>query len=885
MEEGSVIGSSSSSTSASPFTSPDSFTPFTHAHSHAATGGAPPPSSFTPTAQGAMVSEGKTTRFTKCSTCLLLLHMGGPGPHYTRLPTCTTRLPHFFPSQSTPQQQATLSTSMSTSSRRRWQQPWWRRLPLFVVVPVVLVLLQAFLRPITATDSQGLAAVLPHAYDDDAHKTVVEGEGGPKDKAGEKPSDLLAEAEEEMDRDAEIVSTVQVEVDRLQALWKKVFDNPAGGEGSDDTSSSSKGSSKASRKDWSNRQELQREFSRIQESLLTLMTHMDETKQDLTQAHDAIEQKETLQDLEQLVREGKMGVNYETGELAPAALSNLTSALLTSAAATNNAAAEAGGVGGGGATDVHGGHGTHRAAGEAKGHGGGGSATGSLPSSTTTQQQQEMAAAVTKLQQAADPAVLHLDVELLRDVVLLSVSTALGGFAATVLHLPAACGYMVAGMFIGPSGMNLMTKVAEVETLAQFGSIFLLFGHGMLYCQQYHITNLGGSLSDTFAAGVLILSAIFFLVILAYTCFVGGAQFYQATLVASAVSLSSTTATAHALVANRLRETGYGKTLIELMAVQDLLMAPLLSIPTAVKELLSEHGLVHMLPILACYAAAITGAAMLSKKYMPRIINLRNRAENSLSLDLFILGLVSYCLLMSLLTEWMGLSHEAGALLAGLVLADVPQIGKAVVVMEPLTCLFGGMYLGSLGMILSPLFLIHHAGTIVLCVAAVLLIKIVTVSIGMRALGYSVKASLLGALSMAHISELSLFLVSRAQEYKLISRHVYLMVVATTVVLLILTPFSSHAFKGVDRSEYKVGVHKSPFARWIGAAPSSASAGAAPGRSPQPSAITLGNGTGTLPYVGGGGSGASHRRPGGGVGGRIGSLEYEGEGKRIWMEG
>lgn len=42
----------------------------------------------------------------------------------------------------------------------------------------------------------------------------------------------------------------------------------------------------------------------------------------------------------------------------------------------------------------------------------------------------------------------------------------------------------------------------------------------------------------------------------------------------------------------------------------------------------------------------------------PQIINLRNRGEQSLSLDLFILGIVSYCLLMSLLTEWMGLSHE-----------------------------------------------------------------------------------------------------------------------------------------------------------------------------------------------------------------------------------
>jgi hypothetical protein len=45
---------------------------------------------------------------------------------------------------------------------------------------------------------------------------------------------------------------------------------------------------------------------------------------------------------------------------------------------------------------------------------------------------------------------------------------------------------------------------------------------------------------------------------------------------------------------------------------------------------------------------------------------------------------------------------QAGALLAGLILTDVPNVGKAVTVIEPLTCLFGGMYLGSLGMILSP---------------------------------------------------------------------------------------------------------------------------------------------------------------------------------------
>lgn len=53
--------------------------------------------------------------------------------------------------------------------------------------------------------------------------------------------------------------------------------------------------------------------------------------------------------------------------------------------------------------------------------------------------------------------------------------------------------------------------------------------------------------------------------------------------------------------------------------------------------------------------------------------------------------------------------YQAGALLAGLILADVPNL-KAVAVIEPLTCLFGGMYLGSLGMLLSPVCACRRRG-------------------------------------------------------------------------------------------------------------------------------------------------------------------------------
>lgn len=110
------------------------------------------------------------------------------------------------------------------------------------------------------------------------------------------------------------------------------------------------------------------------------------------------------------------------------------------------------------------------------------------------------------------------------------------------------------------------------------------------------------------------------------------------------------------------------------------------------------------------------------------------------------------------------------------------------------------------------IFLVNHIGNLLFWVITVLLIKIMIITIVMSSLGFSLRASFLSGLSLAQISEMSLFLVARAHEYRLISRHSYLLVVATTVVLLALTPLSMHAFKGIDRSEYKVSNTSS---RWL----------------------------------------------------------------------
>jgi len=58
------------------------------------------------------------------------------------------------------------------------------------------------------------------------------------------------------------------------------------------------------------------------------------------------------------------------------------------------------------------------------------------------------------------------------------------------------------------------------------------------------------------------------------------------------------------------------------------------------------------------------------------------------------------------------------------VLMDTPHVRTAAAAVEPLTALFGGMYLASLGMIMSPAFLLRHLTEIMLYVAAIYVLKV-----------------------------------------------------------------------------------------------------------------------------------------------------------------
>lgn len=52
------------------------------------------------------------------------------------------------------------------------------------------------------------------------------------------------------------------------------------------------------------------------------------------------------------------------------------------------------------------------------------------------------------------------------------------------------------------------------------------------------------------------------------------------------------------------------------------------------------------------------------------------------------------------------------------------------------------------------------------------------------------------------MSEVSLFFIARAQQLGLVSRHIYLLMLATTVTLLAVAPLASNVVKRVEKREF-----------------------------------------------------------------------------------
>ncbi|KYC39346.1 sodium:calcium exchanger [Scytonema hofmannii PCC 7110] len=374
------------------------------------------------------------------------------------------------------------------------------------------------------------------------------------------------------------------------------------------------------------------------------------------------------------------------------------------------------------------------------------------------------------------------DFRLIVDLVSVLTVAACGGLLAALLRQPVLLGYLIGGMVVGPTGLGLIKEVIQVETLAQFGVAFLLFALGVefSFAELKKVKNiaLGGG-------GLQIALTILVTVVV---CGVTGAW---ATLPAKGIflgailSLSSTAVVLKCLMERNETETPHGQVMLGILIVQDLALGLMIAVLPALHqpgESIAVAVLLALLKIGLFAAGAIVAGIWL----IPPLLRLLARTE---SRELFLLGVVALCLGIALLTAYLGLSIEMGAFVAGLMISEVEYADQTLSYVEPLRDIFASLFFASIGMLIDPMFLWNNLELILGLVALVFVGKFIIITPLVRLFRYPLKTALIAGLGLAQIGEFSFVLASEGQKLGLVSRRIYLLILGTTAVTLVLTPF------------------------------------------------------------------------------------------------
>jgi CPA2 family monovalent cation:H+ antiporter-2 len=381
------------------------------------------------------------------------------------------------------------------------------------------------------------------------------------------------------------------------------------------------------------------------------------------------------------------------------------------------------------------------------------------------------------------------DFRLILDLVTVLGVAAAGGLLAALFRQPVLLGYLVGGIIVGPSGLGLIKEVVQVETLAQFGVAFLLFTLGVKFSlselRKVQTISLGGGTLQivlTIAVTALIATGVGWVTSSAQGIFLG-----------AVLSLSSTAVVLKCLGEENETEAPHAQVMLGILIVQDLAVGLMLAILPTLDHSPDEIGVALGWALLKI-AIIAGGAIAVGVWVLPRLLRFLAWTE---SRELFLLGVVALCLGIALLTEHFGLSIEMGAFLAGLMISEVEYADQTLAYVEPLRDIFATLFFAAIGMLIDPVFLWEHLELILGLVALVILGKFLIVTPIVRLFGYPLKTALIAGFGLAQIGEFSFVLVSKGQVLGLITQQVYLLVLGTTAVTLVVTPFVFQALPKV----------------------------------------------------------------------------------------
>ncbi len=369
--------------------------------------------------------------------------------------------------------------------------------------------------------------------------------------------------------------------------------------------------------------------------------------------------------------------------------------------------------------------------------------------------------------------------------------------AAAVIFIPIArklglgsvLGYLLAGIVIGPSLMGFIGQEGQdIMHFAEFGVVMMLFLIGielepaLLWNMRAPILGLGG-------LQVLITTAI-----VTGLALLLGQPLNASLALGMTLSLSSTAIVLQSLKEKAQLSSAAGQSAFSVLLFQDIAVIPMLAIfpllagadtgnTTAHEQTFRDNlpAWAQTLMVLGAVTVIVVAGRYLVRPLLRVVARARVR---ELFTAFALLLVVSISVLMSIV----GLSPALGAFLGGIVLANSEYRHELESDIEPFKGLLLGLFFMAVGASIDFRLVLSMPWVILGLVAALMLVKALTLFILGKTFRISIEQNLLFAMALSQVGEFAFVLLSFTQQNNILSPQTVSIMTAVVALSMALTP-------------------------------------------------------------------------------------------------
>lgn len=369
---------------------------------------------------------------------------------------------------------------------------------------------------------------------------------------------------------------------------------------------------------------------------------------------------------------------------------------------------------------------------------------------------------------------------LIRDLAIIWLTALFAGYVCVRSKMPVIAGYILSGVLIGPFGLKLIVEAEQIHVLSEFGVALLLFALGV----EVSLKQILGRNSRVIVAGLLQIGltiAAFFGISLLTGMAAGSGEAF---VFGSICALSSSVVVTRVLMDRGELDSIHGQLLIPFLILQDISLVPLISLIPVLED--PQSGLFQILVLALLKAGVLVllviwGATRLVPYLLSRVVHSNYR-------ELFLLLIISLCLVIALASNYLGLSLALGAFLAGIMISESTYGHQALAELLPLRDLFSIVFFVSVGMLLDPAFIAGHWSEVLFFLALLIVGKAVIATGAARVATRSNRSAVLTGVGLAQIGEFSFVVAMLGSQAGIVSPALYNLFLSGAVVSLIAAP-------------------------------------------------------------------------------------------------